>query len=152
MQVLSCGGSMSNVEDPSTPFRCRNDKNGGRVWCFRKQFRPFGRGAAAAGPYGFAGGWYRSTAQVVFGTWRAADCRPYVKFVTNTVYLTHITPVLRSKKRKNVVHYRRGGNLAARHAAMIICVVERNHQYTEPQCSGDDPSPRNATNTTRTDE
>ena len=35
------------------------------------------RNGTQAVPYGFAGGWFHSTAQVVFETWRAADCRPY---------------------------------------------------------------------------
>ena len=35
------------------------------------------RNGTQAVPYGFAGGWILSTAQVVFATWRAADCRPY---------------------------------------------------------------------------
>ena len=36
-------------------------------------------------------GLYHSTAQVKHPTWRAAGCRPYIKTVTNTVYLTCIS-------------------------------------------------------------
>ena len=35
------------------------------------------RNGTQAVPYGFAGRWILSTTQVIFATWRAADCRPY---------------------------------------------------------------------------
>ena len=44
-------------------------------------YLPRPRNGTQAVPYGFAGGWYRLTAQVVYATWRAADCRPYNTFV-----------------------------------------------------------------------
>ena len=39
------------------------------------------RNGTQAVPYGFAGGWILSTAQVIYATWRAADCRPYMRTI-----------------------------------------------------------------------
>ena len=43
-------------------------------------------------------GWYHSTPQVKHPTWRAAGCRPYDAFVTNTVYFTCLMSVYRFEK------------------------------------------------------
>ena len=74
-----------------------------------------------------SGGRYRSTAQVTYETWRAADCRPYVKFVS--FYRLFYVPIsaLRSENAKNVVHYRRGGKSAARYILNTTCAVEWHH-------------------------
>ena len=90
LQILSCGGSLSNVVDSSTPLRCgRNDKVGTFLrirplfpQCFTLYRIPSsGSPRRASFPQGKllyrAFGKYHSTTQVVFGTWRAADCRPY---------------------------------------------------------------------------
>ena len=56
-------------------------------------------------------GWYHLPPQVIHPTWRAAGSRPYDTFVTNTVYFTRLSLFCVSKNIKNMVHYRRGGNL-----------------------------------------
>ena len=42
------------------------------------------RNGTQAVPYGYAGGCYHSSTQVVFATWRAADCRPYIAWYRST--------------------------------------------------------------------
>ena len=49
-------------------------------------------------------GFYHSPAQVVFATWRAADCRPYIKIVTNTAFFAHLIWVSYSGNSKNVIY------------------------------------------------
>ena len=83
---------------------------------------------------------YRPPPQVIHPTWRAADCRPYIKIVIDTVYLTYLVPVLRSKNVKNVVHYRRGGNLPPATYRLQPVRLNETTRYTE-QCSGVDPTP-----------
>ena len=68
-QVLSCVGSFSHVVDSSTPLRYgRNDILEGDSVLSAQVILETWR-AAGCRPYGYAGGRYRSTAQVVFETW-----------------------------------------------------------------------------------
>ena len=89
-------------EDSSTPFHStRNDMSGG--------------GSVLS-------------AQVVFGTWRAADCRPYVKIVLFS--LVFDVAILRcvSKNCKNAVHYRRGG-ASRSESKSIDCRGQSHHNF-----------------------
>ena len=51
------------------------------------------------------------SAQVVFETWRAAGCRPYIENVSFLLKFCVTVLILCSKNAKNAVPYRRGGNL-----------------------------------------
>ena len=48
-------------------------------------------------------GWYHSSEQVVFDTWRSADCRPYDTFVPYSVFLTFLSSFCVRKNVKNVI-------------------------------------------------
>ena len=77
---------LATWEDSSTPFHsARNDMSGGG------SVQPNGLYSPRCQPLAGAGvamnhrryivpciGWYRSTEQVVFDTWRVADCRPHI--------------------------------------------------------------------------
>ena len=68
LQILSCGGSFTNVVDSSTPLRYgRNDILESDSVLSAQVILGTWR-AAGGRPYGYAGGRYRSTAQVVYGT------------------------------------------------------------------------------------
>ena len=55
--------------------------------------------------------WYHSSARVVIVKWRAAGCRPYIENVSFLLKICVTILILYSKNAKNVVYYRRGGNL-----------------------------------------
>ena len=122
------------------------------------------RNGTQAVPYGYAGWWYRSTAQVAFGTQRAGRLPPLQQ-------RTMLFCILRTKnKDRNVKNAALWNKFDCR---VVLCAESQNqliasgnhtfipsadlpplqpfvHQYT--QCSGDDPSPSNVENTTCADE
>ena len=72
-------------------------------------YRSLGRTDKTVSPPDVPVVWYRSTAWVVFETWRAADCRPYDKIVHKYRKIGVSIVVLCPENTKNVVRYRRGG-------------------------------------------